>query len=140
VNVLVDTTVWSLALRRKGGALGEDERAIVEELAELIREGRAKLIGIVRQELLSGIKLRTQFEQLRARLRAFPDEALTIEDFEVGAEAGNSCRGRGVAVSLADMLICAIAMRRDWTVFTRDADFAGYAKVLGLKLHAARGM
>ena len=118
--------------------MSESERAVVGELAELIREGRAKLIGIVRQELLSGIKLRPQFEHLRTKLRAFPDEPLTIEDFEAGAEAGNTCRGRGVAVSLADMLICAIAMRREWTVFTCDSDFAGYAKVLGLKLHAAR--
>ena len=138
MKVLVDTTIWSLALRRKAGALSESERAIVGELAELIREGRAMLIGIVRQELLSGIKLRTQFEHLRARLRAFPDEPLAIEDFEAGAEAGNTCRGRGVAVSLADMLICAIAMRREWTVFTCDSDFAEYAKMLELKLHSLR--
>lgn len=56
MNVLVDTSVWSLALRRKAHDLDTAERLRVEALGELIREGRAKLIGLVRQELLSGVK------------------------------------------------------------------------------------
>ena len=55
MNVLVDTSVWSLALRRKRETLGDNERVLVRELSELIREGRAKVVGLVRQELLSGI-------------------------------------------------------------------------------------
>jgi len=56
MNVLVDTSVWSLALRRKNESLTTNERFLVTELSELIREGRARVIGLVRQELLSGIK------------------------------------------------------------------------------------
>ncbi len=74
MNVLVDTSVWSLALRRKNESLGTNERPLVAELAELIREGRARVIGLVRQELLSGIKTTEQYEKLRLHLRSFPDE------------------------------------------------------------------
>ncbi|MFO7766132.1 MAG: hypothetical protein R6V33_06850 [Pelovirga sp.] len=52
MNVLVDTCIWSLALRRKKS----EQDAVVNELGELISEGRAQLIGPIRQELLSGIK------------------------------------------------------------------------------------
>ena len=60
MNVLIDTSVWSLALRRKHETLAGNERLLVMELSELIREGRAKVIGLVRQELLSGIKSNEQ--------------------------------------------------------------------------------
>jgi hypothetical protein len=50
-----DTSVWSLALRRKNESLSTNERFLVTELSELIREGRARMIGLVRQELLSGV-------------------------------------------------------------------------------------
>jgi predicted nucleic acid-binding protein len=69
VNVIVDTSVWSLALRR---AKRMDDAA-PRELAELIREGRVVMLGPVRQELLSGIKQKAQFDMLREHLRAFPD-------------------------------------------------------------------
>ena len=63
--VLVDTPVWSLALRRKSRDLSERERSITQALEELIRDGRAQLIGVVRQELLSGIRDPQHFERLR---------------------------------------------------------------------------
>jgi len=49
MTVLVDTSVWSRPLRRKNESLATNERNIVNELSELIREGRAQLIGLVRQ-------------------------------------------------------------------------------------------
>ncbi len=47
MNILVDTSVWSLALRRKNQSLSARERLLVAELTELIREGRAQLIGLL---------------------------------------------------------------------------------------------
>ncbi len=138
MNVLVDTSVWSLALRRRGKDLNPAERAAVAELTNLIKEGRAKIIGLVRQELLSGIKATGQYEKLRAVLRSFPEEPVSTDDYEAAAKAGNDCRARGVAVSVSDMLICAIAAGRDWSVFTADPDFNSYAKVLLFKLHMPR--
>jgi len=62
VNVLVDTSVWHLALRRKSHKLNPEEGLHVHGLTELITEGRAKIIGLIRQEILSGIKNFAQFE------------------------------------------------------------------------------
>ena len=138
MNVLVDTSVWSLALRRKAHDLSAGQKAAVAELTELIQEGRARIIGFIRQELLSGIKTSGQYEKLCGILRSFPDEATTTSDYEAAAKAGNDCRARGVAVSVSDTLICAITLARDWAIFTTDPDFKNYAKVLPLKLHTPR--
>jgi predicted nucleic acid-binding protein len=138
LNVLVDTSVWSLALRRKSEDLNPGEKAVVSELSELIREGRARIFGLVRQELLSGIKTVDQFERLKNTLRSFPDEAIHTSDYEAAAKASNACRLKGGAVSVVDILICAFATARDWPVFTTDPDFQKYASIIHLKLHVLR--
>ena len=136
MNVLVDTSIWSLALRRKDHDLSAGERALVDELVELIRDGRAKLMGLVRQELLSGIKTTAQFEKLREVLRSFPDEPVSTEDHEAAAKASTDCRVKGIIVSAVDILICAVALQHDLIIFTTDADFKNYARVLPLKFHS----
>ena len=138
MNVLIDTSVWSLALRRKNESLSTNERFLVAELSELIREGRARMIGLVRQELLSGIKATEQYEKLRLHLRSFPDEVVDTSDYEEAAKAGNRCRAKGVVVSIVDILLCAVANKRQWTIFATDPDFSNYAKVLPLRIHAPR--
>ena len=138
MNVLVDTSVWSLALRRAPLNLSPTERAVVGELAELINEGRARIIGLVRQELLSGIRNPGQFAKLQEVLRSFPDEPVTTSDYEAAAAAGNQCRSRGLAVSVSDMLICAVAQARGWAIFSTDPDYRRYASCLSIKLHPTR--
>ena len=138
MNVLVDTSVFSLALRRKNESLSSNERFLVAELSELIREGRARMIGLIRQELLSGIKATEQYEKLRVHLRSFPDEVIDTSDYEEAAKAGNRCRAKGVAVSIVDILLCAVAIKRQWAIFTTDPDFSNYAKVLPLRIHTPR--
>ena len=136
MTVLVDTSIWSLALRRRTRDLNVEERLLVRELAELVREGRAAIIGLIRQELLSGIKTHAQFEELRKTLGAFRDEPVTTEDHEEAAKAGNLCRSKGITVSVVDALICAVAMRRGMALFTADSDFENYSRQLTLKLHS----
>ncbi len=136
--VLVDTPIWSLALRRSGKRLGAEEKAIREELAELIREGRAQMMGPVRQELLSGIREHVQYNRLRDHLRAFEDVPLVTADYEEAARDSNQCRAAGIAGSSIDFLICAVAIRRNWQVFTPDRDFARYAKYLPFDLYVPR--
>ena len=135
MNVLVDTSVWSLAFRRKPEDLNTGEQSLVQELRQLIQEDRAYLLGLVRQEVLSGIKSRQQFEKLRLVLRPFPDEPLTIEDYERAADASNRCRAKGIAMSAANALLCAIALHNDLVIFTTDPDFKHYSRVLPIKLH-----
>jgi hypothetical protein len=80
-----------------------------------------------------------QYHRLRQHLRAFPDPQLAVGDYEEAAQANNRCRAQGVAGSAIDFLICALAMRRNWPVFTTDWDFLNYARVLPISLYRPRG-
>ncbi|HJX65084.1 MAG TPA: PIN domain-containing protein [Polyangia bacterium] len=134
MNVIVDTSVWSLALRRQRSSANAQAR----ELAELVREGRATMLGPVRQELLSGVRGEDQFETLRGHLRAFPDVLLEAEDYEQAATFFNRCRAKGIQGSNTDFLICAAAVRRGFGILTTDADFTHFARVLPIELHTPR--
>lgn len=135
MTVLVDTGVWSLAFRRK--QLQVDEQATVEHLQTLILEGNACMTGVIRQEILSGIKHQQQYDKLKERLRAFDDLAITQQDHEVAAEMFNTCRSHGVQGSHIDFLICAVAYHSDVPIFAVDGDFAQYAPHLPIKLYPA---
>src|ERR671934_117427 len=63
--VLVDTSVWSLFLRRQSRHLSPEQARAKQELAELITEGLAQIIGPIRQELLSGIREEAQYRASR---------------------------------------------------------------------------
>lgn len=134
MKILVDTSVWSLALRRNL----PDDGPEVSELIELIREVRVQMIGPVRQELLSGVKNHSQFQELRNHLRAFPDLELTTRDYETAAEFFNLCRGKGIQGSNTDFLICAIAARHNIPILTTDGDFTLFQPHLPITLHSPR--
>lgn len=134
--VLVDTPVWSFALRRQSGHLNPSQQNLTQVLAELVRDGRAQIVGPIRQELLSGIREESQFKKLRGYLRAFREPALEAADYEEAAHMSNLCRSKGIRGSAVDFLICASAHRRGWSIFTTDRDFRNYASVVPLRLHA----
>ncbi|RQW78008.1 MAG: PIN domain nuclease [Geobacter sp.] len=134
MKVLVDTSVWSLALRRNL----PDEGPEVSELIELIREVRVQMVGPVRQELLSGVKNQAQFQNLRNHLRGFPDLELTTPDYETAAGFFNLCRGKGIQGSNTDFLLCAIAVRHKIPILTTDADFTLFQPHLPITLHSPR--
>lgn len=136
--VLVDTPIWSLAMRRRKEVLSTKDRVLENELAALVQTRRAHLIGPVRQELLSGLREEAAFLRLRDLLRPFPEPALIPEDYELAAEYSNRCSASGIAGSPTDFLICAVAARRDWQVFTTDRDFIGYARHLPITLYRPR--
>lgn len=132
--ILVDTPVWSSALRCKAANLSAPERRSTQLLYALIDEGRAQLLGAVRQELLSGLKDESQFRLLRDYLRDFPDVPVTTEDYEEAARGNNQCRRAGIAASPVDMLMCAVSMRHRWDIFTADQDFTHYRSILKIGL------
>ena len=136
MNVIVDTSVWSLALRRRRAPRSPE----AGELAELIREGRAEMLGPVRQELLSGVSNPEQYETLRTYLRAFADVDLATDDYEQAAIFFNTCRAKGVQGSNTDFLICAAAARRRLSILTTDADFSRFAKLLPIQLQQPRDL
>ncbi len=133
--VLVDTPIWSLALRRRDADLNSREQRLTGTLRELIEDGRARIVGPVRQELLSGIREESSFKKLRDQLRAFEEVSPDVEDYEEAARLNNQCRSRGIAGSAIDFLLCAVALRHNWQIFTTDRDFSRYALVFALKLY-----
>ena len=131
MKVLVDTSVWSLALRRGG----DSKAKAVQELRSLIADKRVQMIGAIRQEILSGIRDEAQFKELETRLSAFPDLQVTDEDYVAAARFFNVCRAKGIQGSNTDFLICAVAVRHRLAIFTTDKDFTLYAKHLPIAMH-----
>src|SRR5947209_7419695 len=106
MKVLVDTSIWSLALRRRGGTakLNEEEKRLVALLVEAIRDGRVLVAGPIRQEVLSGIASPEQFDEVKARLAPFVDQPIASEDYIEAARLYNVCRRRGVECGPVDVL------------------------------------
>jgi len=138
VTVLVDTTVWSLALRRRPRRLSEVESAAVDSWRGLVEEGRAALMGPIRQEILSGIRDGEAFESLREILSAFRCLEVLPIDYDQAAWNFNQCRSAGVAAGHVDMLICATASRHEVPIFSTDRDFGRYERHIPITLHSQR--
>jgi len=132
--VLVDTCVWSLALRRQESK----DHPEVRELETLIRDSRVQLIGPIRQEIFSGIARKAQFDRIRLSLAAFPDLPIEAEDHELAASYYNLCRSKGIQGSNTDFLICAVGVRHQHEIYTTDADFELFARCLPIVLHRAQ--
>jgi predicted nucleic acid-binding protein len=139
MKVLVDTSIWSLALRRSR-FLAPGDQLLVNEFNELINEVRVVLVGPIRQELLSGISNQTQFDTLKEKLQAFEDLPLNREDYERAAEFYNTCRKSGIQGSQIDFLICSAAVGAGIPIFTADKDFSHYANHLTIFLYRPRGI
>jgi len=138
LKVLIDTSVWSLALRRKKELLNEFEKRIINELAELINETRAVIIGPIRQEILSGINSKNQYKQLKSKLRAFNDFPINSDNYEKAAEFFNVCRNKGIQGSHIDFIICSVAYNNNLLIFTTDNDFNYYVEQTEIILHKIR--
>lgn len=163
MQVLVDTSVWSLVLRRNpstaglvSSATGSDAApgsaehsaehsaaavaarlvalAAATALRDLVADGRAAMLGVIRQELLCGIKSTRQFVQLRNALQGFVDISLRSTDHELAAEFFNTCRSCGVQGSNTDFLICAVASARQMPILSTDQDFDLYQQHLPIQL------
>jgi len=136
VKIIVDTCILSMSLRRNN----VKESSYTEELIHLIDEVRVQLIGSIRQELLSGIKLKKQFDVLKQHLQAFEDVELDAQDYELAAEYFNTARKKGIQGSNTDFLICAISSRRKMPILTTDKDFINFQSVFSVSLHEPRNV
>jgi len=131
MKVIVDTSVWSLALRRDAN----ESLAPDQELRHLIHDHRVQMIGPIRQEILSGIRSESQFGKLQKHLESFPDLPIHTEDYVAAAQFFNRCRSEGVQGSNTDFLICALAVRNKFSIYTTDKDFELFSKHLAIVLH-----
>jgi predicted nucleic acid-binding protein len=133
MKVIVDTSVWSLALRRDK----QESNAVVDEFRRMIKDHRVQMIGPIRQEILSGIRSESHFKKLQKHLESFPDLPAITEDYVTAAKYFNLCRSKGIQGSNTDFLICAMANRNNFSIFTTDKDFEQISIHIKLVLHKA---
>jgi predicted nucleic acid-binding protein len=130
MKIIVDTSIWSLALRRKKIQVFKE----VKFLESLIDNQNVCMLGLIRQELLSGIKDQSQFKQLKEILSSFDDYPILSKDYELAAEYYNICRSKGIQGSNTDFLICAVSNKNRFPIFTTDKDFEIFSKYIPITL------
>jgi len=130
-SVLVDTCIWSLALRGKSPR----DISVSEELTRLIYAEKAKIIGPIRQEVLSGYSNIKQYNKLKDKLMYFPNEFILDGDYLSAARFSNICRQEGIQGSHIDFLICAVADRLKMSIFTCDKDFLYFSQAIPVSLY-----
>jgi predicted nucleic acid-binding protein len=130
MSVLVDTSVWSLALRRDAPAGGRE----VETLRAAIEAGEACLTGAILQEVLQGFPSLERGRRLIDYLAPFPLLELRRGDFVFAAEIRNKCRSKGLALTTIDAQIAAAAINHRCSLLTADSDFKGIARHYPLRL------
>ena len=130
MKVLVDTDVWSEALRKKKGK----KSAYVNELVDLIQEGRLEIIGPIRMEVLSGIRDQEIFDAFAETLSAFADRTITSEIYVLAAKFFNLCRSHGIQGSNTDFLICACSVHWNIPILSKDNDYLHYRKHIPIEL------
>jgi predicted nucleic acid-binding protein len=136
VTFFVDTSVWSLALRRDVEVDVPEVRALKEALA-----GADVLVttGLVLQELLQGFAGAKAGEQIVERFAALALIQPDREDHIAAAGLRNACRRAGVQIGTVDALIAQLCIRHDVVLLSTDQDFAHMAKHCSLKVWSSRG-
>lgn len=124
MSLFVDTSVWSLALRRD--APRNQPEVLALDVA--LRSGQAVVsTGLVFQELLQGFAGPKSKVEIVRRFSVLPMIIPDPTDHIEAAELRNACRRRGVQVGTIDALIAQLCIRRGLTLLTTDGDFTGIA-------------
>ena len=124
MTLFVDTSVWSLALRRDPSPLVHEVKALIEA----IQHGETIVTtGLVLQELLQGFSGPKARNQILERFSAIPLLVPDRTDYVEAAEIRNQCRRAGVQIGTIDALLGQLCIRHDLTMLTTDADFGRIA-------------
>ncbi len=131
MNLFVDTSVWSLALRRDNPPPSPEVAYLMQalETGELVFT-----TGIVLQELLQGFSGPKAGPQIVKRFATLPFLTPEREDYIRAAELHNGCRRRGISIGTIDALLARLCIRHKLTMLTTDEDFARIAEVAALSV------
>jgi predicted nucleic acid-binding protein len=126
VTLFVDTSVWSLALRRD--VVPDLPQVLV--LKQTLQSGQPIVTtGLVLQELLQGFSGPKQEAALIERFRSLPLIIPDRNDHIAAAQLRNTCRKHGVQTGTIDALFAQLCIRHGLFMLTTDADFQHIAKV-----------
>ena len=135
MTLLVDTSVWSLALRRDVEATEPE----VQELKDALYGAEVVVTtGLVLQELLQGFSGAKAKTQIVERFSALPLLQPDRDDHIGAAALRSSCRQSGVQIGTIDALLAQLAIRHDLTLLTADKDFTHAAKHCALRVWPAK--
>jgi predicted nucleic acid-binding protein len=135
LSLFVDTSVWSLALRRDAPS----DAAPVRALVRAIEAGEALLTtGLVLQELLQGFSGPNARAQILQRFSALPLLVPDRDDHIRAADVRNTCRRAGVQIGTIDALLAQLCIRHGLTMLSTDNDFNRIAAHCPLKLWSVR--
>ena len=131
MKVVVDTSVWSLSLRKKGPA----DHEAVSKLASLLDDGEEVLItGTILQEVLQAFRHPATARKVARYFEPLPLVELARSDYAAAAALHRRCASRGVTASTTDCQIAQAAISRNCPLLTTDRDFARIARCSDLKL------
>jgi hypothetical protein len=133
VSLLVDTSVWSLALRRDAELAAPEVAAFRDAL---LGSDQVFTTGLILQELLQGFAGPKARAQLVERISALAFLQPDREDHIEAAEVRNSCRRRGVQVGTIDALLIQLCRRHDLVLLSTDQDFQAAARHVEFRLWA----
>ena len=134
MSLFVDTSVWSLALRRDV----VDRQPEVDGLAAALDRGEPIFTtGLVLQELLQGFSGPRSGKQIIEHFASLPLVAPDRQDHIAAAELRNSCRRAGIQIGTIDALLAQLCLRHQLTLLTTDCDFSRIAKRTALRLWSA---
>ena len=134
MTLFVDTSVWSLALRRD---TLPDEPPVQRLRAALSNGEAVHTTGIVLQELLQGYRGPRARTQIVERFAALPMIVPARGDHMDAAELRNACRRHGIQVSTIDALLAQLCIRHDLVMLSTDGDFRRIADWTPLQLWSA---
>ena len=135
MTLLVDTSVWSLALRRDAAA-AEPEVHVLKEA--LLGADVVVTTGLVLQELLQGFSGPKSRAQVIERFAALPLLHPDREDHVAAADLRNTCRRAGVQVGTIDALLAQLCIRHHLTLLSTDNDFKLAASHCALRVWAPK--
>ena len=131
MTLLVDTSVWSLALRRSGPST---EPAVAALYEALLGAEAVVTTGLVLQELLQGFSGPKAAAAIVERFRALPMIQPERQDHIAAAEVRNTCRRSGVQIGTIDALLIQLCGRHEMTLLSTDKDFTHAAVHVPFKL------
>lgn len=134
MTLFVDTTVWSLALRRDVVVDVPEVRALKQALAE---GGQIVTTGLVLQEILQGFVGPKAKADIISRFAAIPSVTPDRSDHIEAAELRNTCRRAGVQVGTVDAILAQLCIRHQLILLSTDNDFKNIAKHTDLNVWSA---